>query len=88
MQKAHSIPLNTNFPIDFWSVENNAASFTFTSGDRYNKTSGVFKVRIAGYYLASMNLILGTEDAQGRNISVKMQYGSNEETYLVELNNR
>ena len=86
-QKQHNnIPISV--PLSVWSADNNAASFAFTSGERYNKTSGIFHVRNAGYYLASMNLFLETDGPNTVNMSVTMQFGSNNDTFLLKLKNR
>lgn len=86
-QKQHDI-IQGNVPLSVWSADNNAASFVFTSGERYNKTSGVFQVRNAGYYLASMNLFLEARISGTVNMSVTLQYGSNNDTFFLNLKNR
>ncbi|XP_065053803.1 uncharacterized protein LOC135682724 [Rhopilema esculentum] len=81
------IPLATSLPIKVWTAENSEASFSFTSGKRYNKTSGIFRVNTAGYYLISMNLVLQSQSHNKTNISLTMMHGSGSDTFELTMTN-
>eukprot|EP00794_Sanderia_malayensis_P003190 gene3190-3661_t len=88
VKESHNIPIATGLPVNAWTVQNRAASFSFTSGRRYNKTSGIFRVRDVGYYLVSMNLIVQSNSSNQENITVTMHAGNSSEKFVLQTSNR